>query len=136
MSQDFAVLSDIVDSSTGRSHRGAVIRCLGIRECDVSKVGKRNLTSVLQEILDNPLSVLLAKWALKTRKSKRVDDRLPSGQIIERGGTGDQGGGVHGHLDHIPGRDFEVGKIIGKVGEPFVPGAERRSSILSAKIDS
>lgn len=134
--QNIAVLFDIVDCSTGRANHGAVIGCLSVGEGHVAKVGKRNHRAILQEILNDPLCILLAKWALGTRESEGVGFRLPSGQIIDSGGAAHRRSGMHSQLDHIPGGDREAVEIIGKVRVPFVPSAVRRLSILDAKVDS
>lgn len=59
VSQNFAVLLDIIDCSSGRANLGAVIDCCSVGEGHGAKVGKRGHSAILQEILNDPLRILL-----------------------------------------------------------------------------
>lgn len=59
VSQNLAVLLDIIDRGTGRANLGAVIDCRSVGEGHGAKVGKRDHSAILQEILNDPLRILL-----------------------------------------------------------------------------
>ena len=82
-----------IDPSTGG---------LGVRERDRAKVGKRNLTIVLDVIFDDPLCVLTAKRSVG---SQVRGHRLAVSQIFDRGSARSRGGCIHSEFDDVSSRD-------------------------------
>lgn len=76
------VLLDVDDVGT-RRRVAPVTSGLGIREGYLTKIGKRNETSILREIFDDPLSILLAE---RGSRVETLGHPLAIRQILDRGG--------------------------------------------------
>lgn len=136
MGQDLAILLDVDDGGTGRANGGAVLGSLSIGEGDIAKVGERSLLAVLQEVLHNPLGVLLAKRGLGTNKTEVVRHSLLLGQVLDSSSAGGQRVGDDRHGHQIAGSDGDALEIVGEVGEPLVPSRVAGLAVLSAEVDT
>lgn len=84
----------------------------GTGEGDSSKVSKGDLGSVLVEILDDPLSIVLAEGAQGRLVAEGLGDGLPSCDVLENGGTGSLGARGHGDFDNIACSDGHLARAL------------------------
>lgn len=135
LGQNDAVLLDIHDLGTRGANGSAVLDGLSVGESDSAKVGERNKSAILLEVLDDPLGVGLAQGARSTAR-EGVGHRLASRDVVDGGGASGSGGGVHRDLDHISSSDGDAAEIIGILWVPLVPGGERSNTILDTEVDT
>ena len=78
-----------------------------------------HLAVAVVKVLDDPLSVLLAK---SSGRGEGLGDGLASRKVLNDGCSGLGGGSSDGELDLVAGLDGDAGEIVGVVGVPFIPG--------------
>lgn len=73
------------------------------------------------EVLNNPLSVGLAKLAVRTLVGEGVGHGFSRGEVLNRGGTARGGSGRNSHFDLVSSCETDAGEVVGVVGVPFIP---------------
>lgn len=116
---DSAGLADVddgarssLDGTAGR--RGGV----GLGELDGVEVSEGHQGETLLEVLDDPLSIVLAKVTLGAGPC--VVDGLASGGVLNGGSTSRGGGGLNGHDNGVTSGDVQ-GEVVGVVRVPLIP---------------
>ena len=108
--QDLVVLLNVDDVGTRWRDSGAGrVRRGGISEGDRAEVGKGNEGVTLLEVLDDPLSVLLAKSG---RRGDLLADALAVGVVRDDGGARGRAGGGDGESDGITSLEGNAGEIV------------------------
>lgn len=92
----------------------------GRGEGDSSEVGEGNKGVVLLEILDNPLSIVLAEVSIDTT-SEAVGDRLAVGVVGDDSSSGSLGAGSDLGGDGVTGSNGDASKIVCIIWVPLVP---------------
>jgi hypothetical protein len=114
-----AVLLDVDDvraAGAGRA-RGSLRGRAG--EGDGAKVGEGHERGALLEVLDDPLSVLLAE---RRRGRDLLRDGLALRVVGDHGRAGRGARRGDGERDGVAGAEADTGEVVGVVGVPLVPG--------------
>ena len=114
------MLRDLDDRRLARADgRPVVHRRERARKVDGREVGERDEVAADGEVLNDPLSVVLAERGL-TREGVRDGRALRV--VLDRGSAASLGSGRHGGGDGVPGREADPREIVGVVGVPLIPG--------------
>jgi hypothetical protein len=116
-----AVLLEIDDGSTSNTDGSSALDSRGTGESDSAEVGELDEASVLLEIFNNPLGVVLAERAVNTA-GEGVADGLALGEVLHGGCAGGLGCCGDGYLDAVTGGDGDAAEVVCVVWVPLVPG--------------
>lgn len=117
---DSAGLADVDDGARSSFDGGTGrLGSVGLGELDGVEVGEGHQGETLLEVLNDPLSIILAKVTLAAGPC--VVDGLAGGGVLNGGSTSGGGGGLNGHDDGVTSGDVH-GEVVGVVGVPLIPG--------------
>jgi hypothetical protein len=114
------LLAVLLDVNEGRANRGAAASA-GAGEGDSAEVGEGHERVALLEVLNDPLSVLLAESA---RRRERLGDGLAVGVVLDHGSARLGCGGGDGDGDRVTSAERDTAEVVCGSGEPLEPSWE------------
>jgi len=120
-SQDLAVLLDIDDGGAGDTDRAGSVSSGGTGEGDGAEVGESDLGAALVEVLNDPLSIGLAKGAQGSLVGEGVLDGLAGGHVLNGSNTASLAGCSDGNGDLVTSGKADATEVVCVVRVPLIP---------------
>jgi hypothetical protein len=121
VSEDLVILFNIDDGGTADTDGTGSGLGGGTGERDRAEVSELNHGATLLEVLDNPLSVVLAQVAYGALVAERVLDGLASGVVLDGCSACGLAGGGDSHSDGVSSGEGDSREVIGVIGVPLIP---------------
>jgi len=118
--EDLGVLLNVDDAGAGNTDGGSGLDGRSTGEGDSAKVGEGDKGGTRLEVLNNPLSVILAEVTLLAT-GESVCDGSTRSNVLDDSFTSSLGSCGDGSLDGVTSRDADTREVVGVVWVPLIP---------------